>query len=319
MYHLLDAEMLKSRFSEDLDVLRLFLQSFLQDIQRDHKDLEQAVAKSDLEKIFFISHKIKGSVAIFQIDNMTLDLVSLQNNSKLNSKEISELYQSVSSKMNLLKVDIRSFLKKEFTQNSKNILLIDDNTSYLKLQSDLLQKRGFTAYSESSGKNAVEIIRANEIKVVLLDIVMPDIDGLSVLKEIRRHFTKEQVSVIMLTSVEEKEIVKQSQDLGANEFLNKAATIDLISLRVNLQFVALDHNFVLSRYQFLEEEHNQLKSFYQELNSPLMTLELRLEELENSGVMIDKKVLGNMIDACQQIQSVMLKVRNIRGDLPGSV
>lgn len=311
MYQVLDAEMLKNRFIEDLDVLRVFMQSFLHDLERDLKDLESAIAKDSKEKVFFYSHKIKGAIAIFQIDEITIDLVSLQNNSNLNVKDMKDLFKKMNLNFDLLRADIRFFLKKEFNQKTKNILLIDDNSTYLKMQSDLLQKRGFSVLSEISGSDVVECIKTNEIKVVLLDIIMPDVDGLTVLKNIRSSFSKEQVSVIMLTSVEDQEIVKKCQDLGANEFLNKTATIDLIALRVNLQFIALEHNFVLSKYQFLEEEHRQLKSFYQELNSPLMTLELRIEELESSASKIDKNLIGNMAEAYHRIEAVMAKIRNI--------
>lgn len=311
MYKILDAELLKARFIEDRDVLRMFLQSFLVDLEKDLKELDQAVQTQKKDKIFFFAHKVKGLVSIFQIDSLTTDLLYLQN--QTDAKDTVKTYDRLLENFNLLRKDIRLFLENEYKEKTKSVLLIDDNESYLKMQSELLTNRGFHVVSLSKPEDFLEVIQAHQIKVVLLDILMPQVDGLEVLKKIRTKFSKEHVSIIMLTSVEDKDVIDKTYILGANEFLNKSASIDLITLRLNLQFIALEHNFVLSKYQFLEEEHRQLKGYYQELNSPIMTLELGLEDLLASHKKNPPSELERMIGAVHEIERVVGKIKSING------
>jgi DNA-binding response OmpR family regulator len=100
-----------------------------------------------------------------------------------------------------------------------SILVVDDEDSLRTLLSSELSSRGFNVDEADGGTIALEALRKTRYDLVILDIRMPDIDGLEVLKEIRKNnFAKK---VIMLTGVDELKIAKDSLQFGADDFMTK--------------------------------------------------------------------------------------------------
>jgi DNA-binding response OmpR family regulator len=78
------------------------------------------------------------------------------------------------------------------------ILVVDDEKNILKLYKDELEDEGYNVVTANSGKEALEVFRVEEPDIVTLDIMMPDIDGLQLLKQLKQE--KPQTPVIMLTA-----------------------------------------------------------------------------------------------------------------------
>ena len=96
------------------------------------------------------------------------------------------------------------------------ILIVDDDDMERTLERTILEKLGHQLYSAVDGVNALVIFRAEDIDVVITDMVMPHIDGLSLIREIRRM--DESVEVIAVSGVSRDEL-GLAQDLGAFETL----------------------------------------------------------------------------------------------------
>ena len=77
------------------------------------------------------------------------------------------------------------------------MMLVDDEERFLSTTSKLLAKKGYNVYTATSGMTALENLKRHTIHVVILDVKMPGMDGIAVLKEIKRSFPL--VEVIMLT------------------------------------------------------------------------------------------------------------------------
>jgi DNA-binding response OmpR family regulator len=99
------------------------------------------------------------------------------------------------------------------------ILVVDDEDGLRTLLKSELDLQGFVAEEADGGNMALELLGKNRYDIVLLDIRMPDLDGLSVLREIRSK--KLRTKVIMLTGVDELKIARESLELGADDFLSK--------------------------------------------------------------------------------------------------
>ncbi len=90
----------------------------------------------------------------------------------------------------------------------KNILVVDDEVEILDLLSDTLGEYGYNITCVDSGSKAIEMIKRRFYEVVLLDIMMPGIDGIETFKEIKR--ISPLTTVIMITSLDLEEAVKQT-------------------------------------------------------------------------------------------------------------
>lgn len=100
-----------------------------------------------------------------------------------------------------------------------SILVVDDEDSLRTLLSSELSSRGFNVDEADGGTIALEALNKTRYDLVILDIRMPDIDGLEVLKNIRKNNLAKKV--IMLTGVDELKIAKESLQFGADDFMTK--------------------------------------------------------------------------------------------------
>ncbi len=102
------------------------------------------------------------------------------------------------------------------TKNKKRILVVDDQPGVRAFIQIDLRLRGFDVVCAGSGEEALKIVKAEEPDIMLLDILMPGMSGLDVLKELR-HFTKMPV-IAFSASPENREPAMQA---GATQFMHK--------------------------------------------------------------------------------------------------
>lgn len=104
------------------------------------------------------------------------------------------------------------------------IMLVDDEERFLSTTRKLLEKRGYTVFTASSGDDALSKLNAHAVHVVILDVKMPGKDGNTVLKEIKHLFPL--VEVIMLTGHATVESAVDGLKSGATDYLTKPTDID---------------------------------------------------------------------------------------------
>jgi len=106
------------------------------------------------------------------------------------------------------------------------MMLVDDEERFLSTTKKLLEKKGYDVVTASSGAEALEKIRVQNIHVVILDVKMPGMDGIAVLKEIKKRFPLTEV--IMLTGHATMESAVEGLKSGAIDYLMKPADLDEI-------------------------------------------------------------------------------------------
>jgi DNA-binding response OmpR family regulator len=106
-------------------------------------------------------------------------------------------------------------------ETSARILMIDDDVKYCRLMRDYLAPLGFTVLSAHTGEMGLDEARKAEYQAVILDIMLPGIDGLEVLRRLR---TKSNVPVLMLTARGEEADRIVGLELGADDYLPKTAS-----------------------------------------------------------------------------------------------
>ena len=101
----------------------------------------------------------------------------------------------------------------EFT----NILVVDDEENILELLIYNLEKNGYHVYSSDTGEKALQILNEYSIDLAVLDLMLPGIDGLEILKYIRGNERLKDLPVILLTAKNEEVHKVIGLELGANQ------------------------------------------------------------------------------------------------------
>ncbi len=102
-----------------------------------------------------------------------------------------------------------------------NILIVEDEESLLKLESILLTAKGYRVTGASDGSEALEALRKEKPDLVLLDVMLPRLDGFEVCKKIKSNPETRSVPVVMLTSLKSREDYTKAVGAGADAYLTK--------------------------------------------------------------------------------------------------
>lgn len=123
----------------------------------------------------------------------------------------------------------------------EKILIVDDEEHIRSLMESYLTKQGFTTYLAQNGKEAFEIITTKKPDLIFLDIQLPGMDGVEILKEVKKKYP--DIAVIMISGNATEEIAKETLEIGAFEYINKPVDLDKVSeviCCVELLWIALD-------------------------------------------------------------------------------
>jgi DNA-binding response OmpR family regulator len=114
----------------------------------------------------------------------------------------------------------------------KKVLVVEDDKNILKLLRYNLEKAGFTCFTTITGEDAFNILSSEEIDLVVLDIMLPSIDGLEVCKRIKQNDAYSHIPVIMLTAKGEEVDKIVGLELGADDYIVKPFSPRELILRI---------------------------------------------------------------------------------------
>ncbi len=141
--------------------------------------------------------------------------------------------------------------------HDKNILIVDDNMTNILLIEAILEAEGFTnTYSATCALDAYEILENEDINIMLMDIVMPEIDGLEALEAIKSNTKYSHVPIVMVTATDDDEILKKSFEFGAVDFVRKPVNqVELIARITTILQSQEKDDFIIqhSRFDVMEE------------------------------------------------------------------
>ncbi|MBM3797525.1 MAG: response regulator transcription factor [Acidobacteria bacterium] len=118
----------------------------------------------------------------------------------------------------------------------KKIMLVEDDADLFALLKYNLEKEGFSFVGTQTGKGAIDLCRRERPDLVLLDIMLPDSDGLDICKGIRSHSALSGIPVIFLTARASEADRIVGLELGANDYVVKPFFIRELIARIKIQF-----------------------------------------------------------------------------------
>lgn len=113
------------------------------------------------------------------------------------------------------------------------ILIVEDDSFLQSLEVAKLKKEGYDVIVASTGDEAIQKVKENEIDLILLDLVLPNFDGFEVLKEIRLNEKTKNTPVLVFSNLSEEKDIRKAQELKANGFMVKSNfTIDELAQKI---------------------------------------------------------------------------------------
>jgi len=121
---------------------------------------------------------------------------------------------------------------------TNHILVVDDESDVRDLLRKFLTRRGYQVDTASDGMAAIEAIRDNHPDIVLLDIRLPKVDGLSVLKRLRDD--ADDVAIITMSGIADEDTARQSLELGAADFITKPFNLPYLETSLLAKLILLE-------------------------------------------------------------------------------
>lgn len=128
---------------------------------------------------------------------------------------------------------------------SRKILVVDDTRNVQLLINDFLSSQDFEVFLASDGEEALEIVRNNSIDLILLDIMMPNMDGYQFISHLRKE---SNLPVIMITAKQQEADIIRGFDLGADDYITKPFKLRELLVRMR----------AVMRRASRQEEHSAL-------------------------------------------------------------
>ncbi|MCI0709331.1 MAG: response regulator [Chloroflexi bacterium] len=190
------------------------------------------------------------------------------------------------------------------------LLVVDDDAYNIHLLTRIFQR---TCHLDTAvdGRQALEMLATNEYDVVLLDIVLPTLTGLDVLKIIRSDKDISELPVILISSITELPEVARGIRLGANDYVSKPVDIDVIQARVNTQvsikrFMDERRSLIVQLTHANEVKVRMMQVASHDLKNPLSNLKLLMNVMRKQAH--DPERIQKLVNMAQDSLDAMLRV-----------
>jgi len=112
------------------------------------------------------------------------------------------------------------------------LMVIDDNEQMRNMLARRLTRRGFSVATASDAMEGLQMVLREPIELVLLDHMMPGIDGLEALKLLRHKYSATALPVIMVTARRDADTMADALELGANDYVTKPVDFDALLVQI---------------------------------------------------------------------------------------
>lgn len=161
-----------------------------------------------------------------------------------------------------------------------SLLVVDDNEMNRDMLARRLARRGYTVEVAVDGQQALEMITAQPFDVVLLDIMMPGLSGLDVLKILRQRHSMADLPIIMATAKDQSEDMVAALELGANDYVTKPLDFAVVLARTQIQLTLKN---AVGEIQRLAEELERRNRFIRDTFGRYLTDEVVTSLLDSPG------------------------------------
>lgn len=201
----------------------------------------------------------------------------------------------------------------------KKILIVDDEDHIRELLKFNLEKNGYVVYMANDGLNGLRLAREKQVDLILLDLMLPGMDGFEVCKEIRRDNIISNVPIIMLTAKSEEIDKILGLELGADDYITKPFSIRELSARIKALLrrsnVKYDNEILRFGNITLNLQTREVLKHGKKLDFTLKEFEVLKLLIQNKGKILTREILLDKIWGYEYVgetRTVDVHIRHIR-------
>ncbi|MEH2271587.1 MAG: hybrid sensor histidine kinase/response regulator [Nostoc sp.] len=184
------------------------------------------------------------------------------------------------------------------SSRSDKILVVDDSPDNVFLIKTILEEEGYTISTAENGISALAELKASPCDLVLLDLMMPGMDGYEVTKHIRKEMKLPQYIPILLITAHDTPSVAHGLDLGADDFIRKPVTVDELLARVR-SLLRLKHSMD-ERDEIARQREDFVSRLTHDLRTPLVAADRML-------MLFQQGALGTLSTQMQEVIAIMAR------------
>jgi signal transduction histidine kinase len=184
------------------------------------------------------------------------------------------------------------------TYRSDKILVVDDSPDNVFLIKTILEEEGYTVSTAENGASALAQLEASACDLILLDLMMPGMDGYEVTKRIRGNAEMQQYIPILLITAHDAPNVAKGLDLGADDFIRKPVTVDELLARVR-SLLRLKHS-IDERDEIARQREDFVSRLTHDLRTPLVAADRVL-------MLFQQGALGVLSPQIQEVITIMAR------------
>lgn len=198
--------------------------------------------------------------------------------------------------------------------------MVEDNKELGPLMAGFLRKDGYDVHLSDSGESALEFLKSESVKMLLLDIMLPGIDGFAVCNAVRK---KGAVPIFIISAIVDKEEKMKGFELGADDYIEKPLDIDILRAKVrvvmNRNYEMKEKNSVITVGD-LSMDTEAMKVFLKGVPVELNLKEYELLQLlmKNPGKTLNKEYLFGKVwgaDSESENQTLTVHIKRIRNKI----
>lgn len=194
-----------------------------------------------------------------------------------------------------------------------DILIIEDNKEICDILTGFLRREGYTVSVANSGEKALALFEKYGAKLLLLDLMLPGMDGFSVCSEIRRIAN---TPIIFISARSDRESKLNSLVLGADDFIEKPIDIDILLAKINGIFKRRIAGDVIKDGDIeVNRDTLKLTANGKQYDLTVKEMELLFLLMDNKGVTLKKEYLFNTVwgfDSDSELQTLTVHIKWLR-------
>lgn len=190
------------------------------------------------------------------------------------------------------------------------VLLIDDDEINSKALAERLNRRGIDVQYTSDSVHALDLINQNRFNLIICDIVMPELDGLTLLRNIRAKYPIEELPLIMVTAINDSSDILKAFEWGANDYVTKPVNIDALVSRINGLISISELNHERIKQKEIAALSAMIITYHHEINNPLAAVKSELQLLRDDNPSLSSSLTKVFVNL-DRVQEILKKISDI--------